>query len=344
MKKADSKIKKKKLIFVTIICAILAALLFILAIVHGILKKGERQLKSRVAGQILDMSDAVGCVQKDGLVMYKGQMYEYDVSNINILCMGIDARGDDEKVGQADMIAILVFNPEKDSVKCVCINRDSIGPVDIYGVAGKRVATENVQIALAYSYGKKPAEGRKLESSTVSRLLYGLPVHGSVSADIDGIGQMNELAGGVTLETLEDIPRAGIKKGETLTLDDEQALYYVTERDSASSELGTNGRRMNRQKQYISAWCEDVQGILKKNPLKIKDMYDSMVGYIDTDLTEESILYLTKTFAFGTGGLAEEDIYTVLGTYERENYYDKYVVDEEKLTEMMIDIFYKKVE
>lgn len=342
MKKADSKTKKKILIFVTVICILLAALVSILAVVHGILKKGESQLKSGVAGQVSDMTDAVGCVQKDGLVMYKGQMYEYDTSNINILCMGIDARGEDENVGQADMIAILVFNPEKDSVKCVCINRDSIGPVDIYGVAGKRVATKNVQIALAYSYGKNPAEGRCLESSTVSKLLCDLPVHGSVSVDIDGIGQMNKLAGGVNLETLEDIPRAGIKKGETLTLDDEQAMYYVTERDSASSELGTNERRMNRQKQYISAWCKEVQSILKKNPFKIKKMYDSMRGYIDTDLTDYSMLYLANTF--GAGGLAETDIYTVPGTYERENYYDKYVVDEEKLTEMMIDIFYKKAE
>lgn len=34
----------------------------------------------------------------------------------------------------------------------------------------------------------------------------------------------------------------------------------------------------------------------------------------------------------------------VSGDYERENYYDKYLIDEDKLTEMMIETFYRKTE
>ena len=240
------------------------------------------------------------------------------------------------------MLALVVINTEKDTVKCICINRDSIGPVAIYDISGKAATTKNVQIALAYSYGKSQSEGRGLEMNTVSKLLHGIPIHGSVSVDIDGIGGINELAGGITLTALEDVPKAGIVKGEEVTLNDEQAMYYVTERDSASTDIGTNENRMSRQKQYISAWCDAVQQQIKKNPFKIFKMYDSVQGYVDTDISRNSMLYLAKVLKrvqFGEG-----DIYTVSGDYERENYYDKYLIDEDKLTEMMIETFYRKTE
>ena len=176
----------------------------------------------------------------------------------------------------------------------------------------------------------------------MSKLLHGIPIHGSVSVDIDGIGGINELVGGITLTALEDVPKAGIVKGEEVTLNDEQAMYYVTERDSASTDIGTNENRMSRQKQYISAWCDAVQQQIKKNPFKMFKMYDSVQGYVDTDISRNSMLYFAKVLKrvqFGEG-----DIYMVSGDYERENYYDKYLIDEDKLTEMMIETFYRKTE
>ena len=109
-----------------------------------------------------------------------------------------------------------------------------------------------------------------------------------------------------------------------------------------STDIGTNENRMSRQKQYISAWCDAVQQQIKKNPFKIFKMYDSVQGYVDTDISRNSMLYLAKVLKrvqFGEG-----DIYMVSGDYERENYYDKYLIDEDKLTEMMIETFYRKTE
>lgn len=100
------------------------------------------------------------------------------------------------------------------------------------------------------------------------------------------------------------MPKAGIVKGEEVTLNDEQAMYYVTERDSASTDIGTNENRMSRQKQYISAWCDAVQQQIKKNPFKIFKMYDSVQGYVDTDISRNSMLYLAKVLKrvqFGEG-------------------------------------------
>lgn len=342
MGKTAHRKRIKRIILLTAASTVIAVFLLTIVSIWGLMKRGERQLYDGVDGLMPDMSQAAGCVQNGSSIMYKGQLYEYDTSNINVLCMGVDARGEDEKVGQADMLALLVFNPEKKSVKCICINRDSIGPVVVYGVAGKPVTTAEIQIALAYSYGGTQAEGRELEKNTVSGLLYDIPINGSVSADIDGIGDMNAIAGGVTLKALEDVPRAGISEGETLTLTDEQAMYYVTERESASSEIGTNERRIARQKQYISTWCDSVQKILRRDLFDVLDMYDTMKEYIDTDISKESMLYLAKTF--GTVGMNDDDIYVVPGKYEREDYYDRYLIDEEQLADMLIEIFYRKVE
>lgn len=334
--------KKRKVIASIVAVCFSLALLSTWVMIFGCMKRGEQELHANTSMEIPDMSSIPGCVQNGDQLMYRGNIYKYDPANINILFMGIDARGEDESIGQADMLALVVINTEKDTVKCICINRDSIGPVAIYDISGKAATTKNVQIALAYSYGKSQSEGRGLEVDTVSKLLHGIPIHGSVSVDIDGIGGINELVGGITLTALEDVPKVGIVKGEEVTLNDEQAMYYVTERDSASTDIGTNENRMSRQKQYISAWCDAVQQQIKKNPFKIFKMYDSVQGYVDTDISRNSMLYLAKVLKrvqFGEG-----DIYMVSGDYERENYYDKYLIDEDKLTEMMIETFYRKTE
>ena len=212
--------KKRKVIASIVAVCFSLALLSTWVMIFGCMKRGEQELHANTSMEIPDMSSIPGCVQNGDQLMYRGNIYKYDPANINILFMGIDARGEDESIGQADMLALVVINTEKDTVKCICINRDSIGPVAIYDISGKAATTKNVQIALAYSYGKSQSEGRGLEVDTVSKLLHGIPIHGSVSVDIDGIGGINELVGGITLTALEDVPKAGIVKGEEGTLND----------------------------------------------------------------------------------------------------------------------------
>ena len=275
------------------------------------------------------------------IVRYKGKTYEYEDNNINILCAGIDSRGADSNAGQADMLVLLVVNPVAGEIKCIDINRDTIAPVKVFGVAHKYITTQDIQVALSFAYGRNPAEGRELVSDSVSQLFRGIPVHACVSLDFDGIGVLNSIAGGVTVTAIQNVEKAGIAAGETVTLTDDQAVCYVTERDSKSGEVGTNAPRMTRQRQYILGLSDRLGEKIRNTPWKIIGMYEQMSPYISTDLTKTQMVYLA--WKYSRYGLSQEDIYELPGVYDRTGYYDEYIVDDEKMTDMILNIFYREV-
>ena len=274
-------------------------------------------------------------------IEHNGSRYEYDRDNINILFIGVDSRGEDISVGQADLAVLAVMNLREKTVRFININRDSLGPVRLFGVAGQYITTRERQIALAYSYGDDAADGGELMSETISGLLDGIPVNGFVALDFDGIATMNEIAGGVSVTAICDVSRAGINEGETVKLTDEQAVYYVTERDSHSADIGTNASRMERQKQYIYAWLDIFMDKLRGDPLYALEAYDMSRQYVTTDMTKMQMAYLAVSMKNPD---ISDEMYSLPGSYSRSGYYDEYLVDKGKLSDMLIEIFYKKME
>lgn len=323
--KSNSKVKKKLLIAAVAVLAIVVAVILVCA---AYLHAGRSSL--------------IGQRSRDAEMLYEGHSYMYDEDNINILCIGVDARGEADTVGQGDALILVTLNVRDKTIRCLNINRDTLAPVKVFGVAGKYITTQNLQAALAFSYGSDVADGAELTEYTVSELLDGLPIHAYVTLDFDGISKMNELVGGVTVKAMEDLDRADIRQGETVTLSGEQAVYYVTERNSASEDIGTNAARMDRQKQYMCAWCGLLKEKLKRNPLKIWDMYEQMSGYISTDISRTGMLYLAWKFAGAE--FTDDGMYEFPGSYERENYYDEYIVDDAALKEQLVEMFYREVE
>ena len=323
--KSNSKVKKKLLIAAVAVLAIVVAVILVCA---AYIHAGRSSLR--------------GQRSRDAEMLYEGHSYMYDEDNINILCIGVDARGEVDTVGQGDALILVTLNVRDKTIRCLNINRDTLAPVKVFGVAGKYITTQNLQAALAFSYGSDVADGAELTEYTVSELLDGLPIHAYVTLDFDGISKMNELVGGVTVKAMEDLDRADIRQGETVTLSGEQAVYYVTERNSASEDIGTNAARMDRQKQYMCAWCGLLKEKLKRNPLKIWDMYEQMSGYISTDISRTGMLYLAWKFAGAE--FTDDGMYELPGSYERENYYDEYIVDDAALKEQLVEMFYREVE
>ena len=319
--------KKKKMI----VTAVVLAVVILAAFPALILWTGKHKLYSAARGQTPDLTSAGMTADDDGDVVCGGHHYRYDTDSINILVIGVDARGLENTVGQGDALMLVNINGRNHSVKCISINRDSIAPVKVFGVAGDYITTQNVQAALAYSFGRDEVDGCELTKFTVSGLMMDIPIHGCVSIDFDDIAELNRLVGGVTLTAVEDVEKAGIHKGDRLTLTDEQAVYYVTERNSGSSEIGTNSARMERQKQYVLLWCQAMRQKFGENVSELWKVYRSLTAMVTTDLKTSELLYLAREFE--KADLGEGDIYELPGKYRRENYYDEYIVDSESLAQ-----------
>ena len=105
------------------------------------------------------------------------------------------------------------------------------------------------------------------------------------------------------------------------------------------------------QKQYLTALADKMKGEIKRNPLLVKEMYDAVAGYINTNIGIDELVYLAGQAAgYRFGG---EDIYLLQGEdkavpiirdgKETGDFYDDLYLNEEKLKEIVVRVFYKEV-
>lgn len=292
-------------------------------------------------------------------VAIDGKVYSYDSSRINLLVLGVDRAGklgkepDYEKwlSGQTDAIFVVSIDPEDKSVSIIGVPRNSMINIDIYDREGHIARTVFDQICLQYPYAGGAGPGLEKASEAVSSLLYGLPIHGAAAVGYDAVSRVNDMAGGVDVVALESLDTAfgSYREGESLHLEGEYVLAYVRGRNTGV--IGSPTMRLMRQKQYLAALADKVKGEIRKNPLLFKEMYEAVSGYINTNIGIDELVYLAvQASGYQFGG---EDIYLLQGEdkavpivkdgKETGDFYDDLYLDEEKLKETVIEVFYKEV-
>lgn len=159
----------------------------------GCRNRGERQTAA-VGGHVTtpfggcSSTAADGIGKKDwqnGWVKYKNQIYAYNEDILTFLFMGIDKQ--DETVqempegtdgGQADALFLLVLNPRKKEMDLIGINRNTMTQIDMYSDTGAYIDTITAQICVQHGFGNGMEESCVYQKEAVSRLFYGLPIHG----------------------------------------------------------------------------------------------------------------------------------------------------------------------
>ena len=126
------------------------------------------------------------------------------------------------------------------------INRDSMTDIELYDTDGGYAGTETKQLALQYAYGDGRVGSCELMEKTVSKLFYGIPIHGYVALDMESIPTINDSVGGVEVTVLEDMTKykPNWTEGIRIKLTGADALLYIREREDESTELGSNVKRI----------------------------------------------------------------------------------------------------
>lgn len=198
-------------------------------------------------------------------IEYNGQDYVLREDVETVLVMGLDKYDMPENDStynndmQADFLILLVIDEKNESCSAIHINRDTMTPVNILGVAGQKIDTQTMQIALSHTYGNGKEVSCNNTADAVSQLLYGVEIDHYVSLTMDAVALINDMVGGVEVTVLEDF--SGIDdtlvKGETVTLQGDQALTYVRTRYGVGDS--SNATRMERQRQYLQALFDQVR-------------------------------------------------------------------------------------
>jgi LCP family protein required for cell wall assembly len=280
---------------------------------------------------------------------YQGETYRYNDEIVNILFLGVDSSGDvsgesdsGENAGQADTIFLLALDNKNKTVNVIQINRDTMTDISIFGTDGAYLGKSKEQLALSFAYGDGAQQSANLTVEAVSNLLYGLPMNGYCVLNTSAIPVISDLVGGVEVTLLDDFTSydPSYTKGTNVVLSGDMTEVYLRSRMSVGD--GTNENRMARQKQYLMALASKLFASIKSDVTLPVTIYNAAASYMVTDLTVNEVSYMATQISGYT--FSEDFIHTIEGTAVEKDPYMEFTVDERSLYELLLDVFYEKVQ
>ena len=342
MKSNEKKKTVYNILFIVSTCLLCVAML-VLLVVNLLFKKDNKPSSS---GAVETGNERVDKWQ-EGIISYNGKKYLYNNSIKTYLLLGIDRPGKVTEAengisgGQSDAMFLLVENGKKKTMSIIAINRNTITNIDVYYEEGNYEGQYQLQICLQHGYGDGMRVSCLRSVEAVSRLFYNLPISGYISMNMDAVPMINDAAGGITVEVMNDLENqslgVSLKKGETVTLSGNEAYVYIRSRDL--DVFDSASMRLEREKQYISAYLEKAGNISKTDPGFAMRVYNQVEDYLVTsidfaNLAEKALKYDVNF----------SNIYTVPGETIMGNQFEEYHVDEKALYEMILEVFYDEVE
>jgi LCP family protein required for cell wall assembly len=241
-------------------------------------------------------------VTENGFVEHNGIEYALKDNIETFLVIGLDKYEGSSTADsynndkQADFLMLFVFDNEAKKFTAIHINRDTMTDVNVLGVAGNKIYSVEKQIALAHTYGNGRDVSCRNTADAVSGLLMGTKVNHYMSVTLDAVPVFNDLVGGVELTVMDDFTGIDptLVKGETVTLNGQQALTYV--RTRYGLEDSTNTTRMKRQRQYMDALYEQFQSCVDADDEFILEASVKMSDYMISDRSVTQLQTLANKF------------------------------------------------
>lgn len=284
-------------------------------------------------------------------IEYNGNKYVYNNDVIAIAFMGVDKRDlglENNNVGtggQSDADILLTINTKTGKAKAIAIPRDTMVDVDLYSESGIFLRSEKMQLCLSYAYGDGKTKSAENTATSISRILYDVPITKYFALDLNGIAPINDSIGGVTVDSLYDFKDLGIKKGDKIKLTGDMTEKYVRQRDMDTVNASLN--RTARQVQYIKAFASQVVPAVSQDFSVVSRLYDTASKYSTTNLSLSNVTYLASLML--SKGITDFDTVTLEGDMKestKKDYadyvYAEFYPDKDKLMQLVLDTFYTK--
>jgi anionic cell wall polymer biosynthesis LytR-Cps2A-Psr (LCP) family protein len=223
--------------------------------------------------------------------------------------------------------------------------------IRVYDDNKQIVETTENQICLQYPFAGGGELGLEQMKESVSDLLYDLPIHGACAISFDAIEQIVDMIGGVEVTIPDDMTdyNTAYKEGSTITLNKNNVLGYLRYRDKSTA--GSPTVRLTRQKDFMKSAINVAISKVKQNPTIVSDIYQTIVPYMNTDITLDKAVYLAKEAIGYT--ITSDSFYQLTGTDElyyyktdengNNRYFDNFYLDEDALKEIFMKVFYSQV-
>ena len=280
-------------------------------------------------------------------ILYKGEKYELNDDVVSFLFIGVD-KGDVRNSlgaginGQADTLLVVAINTKNKDVTIIPISRETLVDVDMYNIGGGYVGVEKKQICLAYAYGKNTEESSKNVLTSVSRVLYGINISSYIAMDLSALEKISNKVGYIEVYVNENYYDPDFntyyKAGKTIKVKGKSAVNYIHWR---TDDVDANNYRMERQKSFMTAFMNKAGNEISKNFSKVITYYNMMSPYVSTNISLSQTTYLASSCL--KINLGDSLNYKSIPgkTFERAGY-SAFEPDEDELTGIIIETFYKK--
>lgn len=332
-KKKMSKGTKVLLIIVGILVGLA---LLLAATVMILMNVGKKSMTDDGGGMNITVSGAEN--QGGGTLRYNGKLYRYNDSISSILLMGIDEaqKSEEAEFGgstQSDVNVLAVLDPLNKKLTLIAISRDTMCEFEVLDDEGNSKGMANAQLALAYSYGDGAERSCELTKDAVSRRFFDLKIPGYGSIYINGICDLVDIVGGVTVTAKDNY--YPFVKGKPVELNGTLAQRYIQYRNY---DVEGNNDRMQRQSQVLMGLVNKALDCAREDPLSLLDIYGAVQDNVTTNLNTANIVFLAKQ---AVGLHFDGEIHYVPGHSEMgEQKHAVYVVDEDAFFQLILDTFY----
>lgn len=258
-----------------------------------------------------------------------------------MMLLGIDQAGpvEDSGVftnpGTSDAVMLLIFDEKNETWSILQLNRDTMMDIPVLGLGGKEAGTIFAQLALAHTYGSGLEDSCLNTRKAVSNFLGGISIDYYISMNMDAVAIVNDAVGGVTVTVTDDFSDVDptLTMGQ-VTLRGEQTLSFVRDRQNVGDQKHVS--RMERHREYMEGFTEALGEKLKEGTGFVVETYSAVAPYLVSDCPISSLTAMIERYQDYqfTGVITPEGQSTV-----GRQYYEFYA-DEQKLDELVIDLFY----
>lgn len=345
----SSKKKKKMPVIAKILISILAIIVAFAVAIAGTFFVLEQKGKKSMTGTSTNVTTQENYEET---INYNGKEYVYNNDIVTIAFIGVDKRElglDDGLVGtagQADANIIVAIDTKTGKTKAIAVPRDTMVEVDVYSDKGTFLRSEEKQLCLSFAYGNGTDTSAQNVITSLSRILYNVPINKYFALDLNGIAPINDAIGGVTVTSLYDFKNVDISKGDEVHLTGDLTEIYVRTRDMDNIEASLN--RTARQVQYIKAFASQLAPAVMNDFSIVSKLYNTAMEYSTTNITLSDATYLASLLV--SKGIDDFETTTIEGEMKKsENVENADIVfaefypDEDKLMELVLDTFYTQI-
>lgn len=281
-------------------------------------------------------------------VFWKGKEYRRNTYMKAILCMGVDREntmtGGEEPGhrGQADGIFLAAWDTARDRLKILMIPRDSMTYLTPVSWDGTVREEEFDHITLAFSYGDGYVKSCENMVREVEEMLKGLPMDHYMATDLSAVRILNEAVGGVTVTVPPGLSAADpqFQEGSRITLNGDQAEAFIRYRDTKEDHSALY--RTLRSQEFITGFFDAAQKMAERDSQTVPRLFELTREYMITDMMKDQYVGMAADI-LASENLTSDSFYVLPGSAVVTETYDEYHVDEDAMTELLLEFFYREV-